>query len=175
MKKIIAFFLCAILCVSLFGLCLAETVEVESGEIKADVSDLGTTADFLFKTNQKRAISVVMLLIDLSDKLNKGPLDAAKVMAPVKYTCWIGITDDNKDLIIISPYDEQKCIIAIDYNPKGVIKYYIQENSFASEEEMAEHLSELFSQYNVTEYYEVTPDEVISAFAGLGMTVSIDN
>ena len=175
MRKTIAILLCSILCITLFGSCFAETVEVESGEIKSNVSDLGVTADFLFKTNQKRSVTVVMLLIDLADKFGQGPLDAAKVLTPVKYTCWIGITDNNKNIIIISPYDEQKSIIAIDYNPKGIIKYYIQKNLFASEQEMVEKLPELFAQYNVTEYYEVTPAEVISAFEQLGITVSVDN
>jgi len=125
MKRIFAIVLCLIMSVSILSSCLAISAEVESGEIKARVSDLGTTADSLFRTNKTRSISVVMLIIDLADKLNDGPLDVSSILAPARYGCWIGITDNKKNLIVISPYDEQKSIITIDYNPKGIIKYYM--------------------------------------------------
>ena len=172
MKKIIAVVLCFTFVMTLFSVSFSEANKTESGEIKSELLyGLGASNDFLFNNSSKRAIPVAVLFFELSDKLGKGPLDVADVLTPITSSCWIGITEDRKSLIVVSPFEEGNSILTIDYSTKGVIKYKVHKNSL-TDKDLTNQLSSLFAEYNSTRYYEVTGEELIDAFKQIGITIT---
>ncbi len=169
-KKFSSIFLCiATVLISFVTAALANEI-LEEGEIKSYFSDQGISASLLFKKNATRAAASTMVIADLTDEVGgKGPLPFESLKSTIKYSSWIGITRDQEKLIIIGYYNEKESIIILEYNPKGIIKYQIIKNSYASDDEMINSLTTMFSNNNVKEYYEVTSEEKYEVFESTGV------
>lgn len=170
MKKLLSIFL--VFCLSfVYTYSIADaTDKYESGEIKSHFSDLGVSASILFSKNGTRALTTTVIFADCQDELGgSGPLPFDMAKSLIKYSSWLGITEDQKDLILIGYFNEKESIIILDYNPKGVIKYNIMENDCQSDAEFIAMLPDLFSSQNVSEYYEVLSEEVIEQAKAIGV------
>ena len=173
MKKIFSFLLIICILFSTVSV-LAEKINSDeklmSGECKP-IMPLDYSASQLFSRPSTYPLLAGIIITSCQDRMGAdGPLTFDLVKVLYKTPSWLGLTNDNKKFILIGYYNEQQSIMVFEYDPKGRIKYNATDNTYSSDLEFVSKLPELFSEQNVTDYYEVSPEDIVTAMENVGCT-----
>jgi len=174
MKKIVSLLLIACILLSTVSVLAEKTNSNDekniSGECKPMLA-LDYSASLLFSKPSVYPMIAGIIITSCQDRMGvDGPLNFNLVKVLYKTPSWLGLTNDNKKLILIGYYNEQQSIIVFEFDPKGRIRYNATENTYSSNSEFVNALPELFSQQNVTDYYEVSSEDVVTALEKVGCT-----
>ena len=134
--------------------------------------DFGYSPSLLFSKRATRTIVSGILAVYSQDTLGgKGPLSFDSIKDLIRCSSWLGITEDEKELINIGYFNDKRDLLIFEYNARaGLVKYNAVKNNTSTDAELASFLSKLFTEKNVSEYYEILPDEKISALEDVGMS-----
>ncbi len=151
--------------------------EIDSGKIKYNVASSFSSfpPSMIYNNAGARNLATAAIILDITDQFNKNsPLEASKTLLALTEGCWIGISSDKNDLVVISYYDEKKALLVATYSRKDDLLYTI----FSIPEKMTNGtygniVAPLFEKEGITDYSEVKSEDVIAGIKTCGINVSI--
>ena len=142
---------------------------IESGTTMCELSKSVRNLRMILNDSSNRCMTVCSFVYDLSKQLgsSEGPIELSDMGGFFLESSWLGITKSEDSFVLIGPYSEENTIV-IQYKPKEDISYYVLDTYYIDVQ-----IDVLFSDYNVNEFHEVLPEDVLAAFDSLGIKITV--